>query len=76
MDIPFTEVFDALRGDCVVVVLPRELSFDETLGGQTLQGLDDFEVRNIEIFVFWEVIVLFCYQDTLWFKLSALECPE
>lgn len=57
--IPFTEVFDTFGSDSVVVVLPRELRLDEALGCQTLESFDDFEVRNVKIFVFGEVVVLF-----------------
>ena len=73
--VPFAEVFNTLRSDRVVVVLPRELSLDETLGGQTLQGLDNFEIWNIEIFVFGKVVVFFGDQDSLCFRPSAPKCP-
>jgi len=72
MGVPFAEVFDALGSDSVVVVLPRELRLDETLGGQTLEGLDNFEVRNVEIFVFGEVVVFLGNQNTLYFKTFSL----
>ena len=75
MCIPFTEVFDTLGGDSVVIVLPRELGLDETLGCQTLEGLDNFKVRNVEIFMFGEVVVLLGNQHSLYFKLSAPEYP-
>jgi hypothetical protein len=45
--------------------LPREASFDETLGGQALHGLDDLEVRDIELFVLWRIVVLLGDEDTL-----------
>jgi len=62
---PFAEVFNTLRSESVVIILPRELGLDEPLGRQTLKGLDNFEVRNIEIFMFGEVVVLFGNQNTL-----------
>ena len=73
--IPFSEVFDTFRSDGVVVVLPRELGLDETLRCQTLEGFDDFEIWNVEIFVFWEIEVLFGNQYTLCSEPSASECP-
>ena len=59
-NIPFTKVFDTLRSNRVVVILPRELGLDEALGCQTLEGFDDFKVWNVQIIVFREVVVLFC----------------
>jgi hypothetical protein len=38
--------------------LPRELGLDETLGGQRLHDLDDFEVGNIEIGMLGKVEIL------------------
>jgi len=62
---PFTEVLDTLGCDGVVVVLPRELGLDETLGCQTLEGFDDFEIWNVEIFMFQEVVILLSNQYAL-----------
>jgi hypothetical protein len=45
--------------------LPRELSLDETLGGQRLHNLDDFKVRNVEISVLGKVIILRGDQSTV-----------
>ena len=73
--LPFAEIFDALGSDSVVVVLPRELSLDEAFGCQTLKGLDNFEIWNVEVFMFREVVVLFGNQYTLCFAPSASECP-
>jgi len=42
-----SEVVQTLRGENVVVPLPRELSLDITLGGQALHGLDDLEVLDV-----------------------------
>lgn len=62
---PFTEVVDTLGGEGIVVVLPRKLGLDETLGGQALQGLDDLEVGNIKFLVFGSIVVLFGDEDAL-----------
>ena len=69
--VPFAEVFDTLGSNSVVVVLPRELGLDETLGGQTLEGLDNFEVRNVQIIMFRKVVVLLGNQNSLCSKLSV-----
>jgi hypothetical protein len=45
--------------------LPRELSLDETLGGQRLHNLDDFEVRDIEVSVLGKVEILGSDQSTV-----------
>jgi len=63
--VPFAKVFNALWSDSVVVVLPRELGLDETLGSQTLEGLDNFEIRNVQIIVFGNVVVLLGNQNSL-----------
>lgn len=75
-DIPFTEVFNTFRGEGVVVILPRELGLDEALGCQALEGLDNFEVWNVEIFMFREIVVLFGNQYSLCFKLLSSEHPR
>jgi hypothetical protein len=62
---PFTEILNALWGENVVVPLPRELSLDESLGSQALEGLDDLEIGNIELFMLRRVEVFFSHQDTL-----------
>jgi hypothetical protein len=54
----FTEIINTLISESIVVPLPRELSLDETLGGQRLHNLDDFEVGDIEIGVLGKVIIL------------------
>ena len=64
-DAPFTEVLDALRGEDVVVPLPRELRLHETLGGEALHCLDNLEVRHIELFVLGGIVVLLGYKDAL-----------
>lgn len=43
---PLPEVVEALGGQGVVVVLPRELGLDVAARGQGLAGLDDIEVAN------------------------------
>jgi hypothetical protein len=51
--------------------LPRELGLNETLGGQRLHNLDDFEVGNIEIGVLGKVIILGGDKGTI-YKLNKL----
>jgi len=43
---PFPEVGEPLVGQGVVVVLPRELRLDKSLGGEGLHRLDHFEIAN------------------------------
>lgn len=52
-------------GQGVVVVLPGELSLDETFGGQRLQGLDDIQVSSVNVLVGWLVKVLLSDNNTL-----------
>lgn len=54
-----------LVGQGVVVVLPRELSLDETLGGQGLQSLDHVQVLGVNLLVLWLVEVLLGHNNTL-----------
>ena len=62
---PFAEVVETLRGESVVVVLPRELSLDVTTGGERLAGLDDEKVLGVNVVVLWEVVVLLRDKHTL-----------
>jgi hypothetical protein len=54
----FAEIVNTLVGKRVVVVLPRELSLDETAGGQGLHSLNDLQVGDINVLVLGEVVVL------------------
>lgn len=54
----FTEIINTLISESIVIPLPRELSLDETLGGQRLHDLDDFEVGDIEVSVLGKVEIL------------------
>lgn len=62
---PFTEVLNALRGENVVVPLPRELSLHVALGGKALQGLDNLEVGDVKLFVLRRIVILLGDQNTL-----------
>ena len=62
---PFTEVIETLRGESVVVVLPRELGLDVAAGGERLACLDNVEVLGVNVVVLWKVVVLLCDEDTL-----------
>ena len=64
-DVPFTEVFDAFRGEYIVIPLPRELCLDEALGSQALHGLDNLQIRYFDFFMFRRVIILLGNKDTL-----------
>jgi hypothetical protein len=61
----FSEVGETLVGEGVVVPLPRELGLDESLGGEGLHGLDDFEVSDSHVGVLGSVKVLGSDEDTL-----------
>ena len=43
---PLPKVIEALRGEGVVIVLPRELRLHVTAGSQGLEGLDDIQIAN------------------------------
>lgn len=60
-----SEEVHTLVSQGVVVVLPRELSLDVTLGGQGLQGLDDVQVLGVNLLVLWLVEVLLGDNNTL-----------
>lgn len=60
-----SEEVNTLVGQGVVVVLPRELGLDVTLGGQRLQGLDHVQVSGVNLLVLWLVKVLLGDDNTL-----------
>lgn len=60
-----SEVLNTLVGEGVVVVLPRELGLDETLGGQRLKSLDDVKVLGVNVLVLGLVKVLLGDTDAL-----------
>ena len=62
---PFTEVLDALRGERVVVPLPRELGLDVALRREALQRLDHLQVRDVEVLVLRRVVVLLRDENAL-----------
>jgi hypothetical protein len=62
---PFPEVVQSLRGEGIVVVLPRKLGLDETTGCERLAGLDNEEVLRVNVVVLWEVVVLLGDEHTL-----------
>ena len=55
----FSQVINTVFSQGVVVVLPRELGFDVTFGGQRLHSLDDVQVFGVDFFMFWLVEVFF-----------------
>lgn len=57
----------------VVVVLPRELSLDETLRGQGLQSLDHVQVLGVNLLMLWLVEVLLSNNNTLCLLVFTLE---
>jgi hypothetical protein len=59
-------MINAFVSEGVVIELPRELSLDESLGGQGLHGLDDFQVGHINFGVLGEVKVLGSNQGTVY----------
>jgi hypothetical protein len=67
------EVVNTLVGKRVVVVLPRELSLDITAGGQGLHSLDDLQVRDINVLVLGEVVVLGGDQNTVYVQRTELK---
>jgi hypothetical protein len=60
LDAPLAEVLDALRGEDIVVPLPRELGLDEALGGEALEGLDHLQIRHIQLLMLRRVEVFLC----------------
>lgn len=62
---PLAEVVEALWGEGVVVVLPRELGLDVTTGGKGLESLDHEEVLGVNIWVLWEIVILSANGHTL-----------
>ena len=62
---PLAEVVDTLRGQGVVIVLPRELGLDIAAGIERLARLDDEEVLGINVVVFRKVEVLLGHEHTL-----------
>lgn len=60
-----SQIFNTSLSQSVVVVLPRELSLDVTLGSQGLQSLDDEQVFGVNFIVLWLVVVLLGNNDTL-----------
>lgn len=60
-----SEEVHTLVSQGVVVVLPRELGLDVTLGGQRLQGLDHVQVSGVNFLVLWLVKVLLSDDNTL-----------
>lgn len=65
-DIPLAKVGNAIRGEYIVIILPRELGLYETLRGETLKSLDDLEIRNIKVFVLRRIKVFFSHKNTLY----------
>ncbi|KAH3665616.1 hypothetical protein OGAPHI_003804 [Ogataea philodendri] len=59
-----SKVVDTFVSESVVVVLPRELGLDVSLGGQGLHGLDNVQVLGIDVIVL-DFKVLLSDQDTL-----------
>lgn len=62
---PLTEELNTIVGECVVVVLPRELGLDVALGVQGLHGLNDVEVLDGDSLVLLLVEVLLSNANTL-----------
>jgi hypothetical protein len=67
------EVVNTLVGKRVVVVLPRELGLDVTAGGQGLHSLNDLQVRDINVLVLGEVVVLGGNQNTVYITKMELK---
>lgn len=61
-----SQILNTSVGQGIIVVLPRELSFDVTLGSQRLQSFDDIQVLGVDLIVLRLVEVLFGNNDTLW----------
>jgi hypothetical protein len=64
----FTEVVNTLISKGIVVPLPRELSLDQTFGGQRLHSLDDFEIRDINFGVLGSIVILGSTKGTIYIK--------
>lgn len=48
---PLTEIFNALISEGVVIVLPRKLGLDKSLGVEGLKGLDNVEILELQVWV-------------------------
>ena len=62
---PLPKVVNALGGQGVVVVLPRESGLDIAAGVEGLAGLNDEEVLRVDVVVLGKVVVLLRDEDTL-----------
>jgi hypothetical protein len=62
---PFAEVVETLRGEGVVVPLPREAGLEVTARGQRLASLDDVKVLGVDLAVLGKVEVLLSDQNSL-----------
>ncbi len=71
---PFAEVVEALGGQGVVVVLPRELGLDIAAGGQRLASLNDKEVLGVDVGVLGKVEVLRGDEDALTEEVLFYNC--
>lgn len=71
---PFAEVVEALGGQGVVVVLPRELGLDIAAGGQRLASLNDKEVLGVDVGVLGKVVVLRGDEDALTEEVLFYNC--
>ena len=69
------EVVNALRGEDIVVVLPREVGSEETPRGQRLASLDDEQVLDVEVLVLGSVEVLLGDEDTLLEEVLVDDAP-
>jgi hypothetical protein len=62
---PFAEVVETLRGEGVVVPLPREAGLEVTARGQRLASLDNVKVLSVDLAVLGKVEVLLSNQNSL-----------
>ena len=62
---PFAEVVETLRGEGVVVPLPREAGLEVTARGQRLASLDNVKVLSINLAVLGKVEVLLSNENSL-----------
>lgn len=67
----FSQELDTLFSQGVVVVLPRELGLDVTLGSQRLQSLDNVQVLGVNLLVLRLVEVLLGDNNTFLEQVSV-----
>ena len=70
LNVPLTKILNTFGREDIIIPLPREAGLDEAFRSEALHCFDDFEVGDVEVFVFRCVVVFFSYEDALCANLS------